>query len=79
MRVKCSVFQVKTDLCYVSLNVINELRACKPLGGLRGLAAAPVDPWGSNLKQHYVLPDFQSIFKGYVKPLGEPATATEQV
>lgn len=38
-----------------------------------------MDPFGGKLKKSFVLPDFQTIFKGFVKPDDAPTTPNEQV
>lgn len=65
--------QVKEELCYVSLNVPNDLKVSKMnrRGGL--------DPFGGSLKRSFVLPDFQHVMRGYVKPEGEAETSSEQL
>jgi actin-related protein 6 len=38
-----------------------------------------LDPFQNPLRRSFVLPDFQSILQGYVKPLDEPSQDFEQV
>jgi hypothetical protein len=41
--------------------------------------APALDPMGGALKKQFVLPDFHTVLKGYVKPDDEPSDPTEQV
>lgn len=65
--------QVKEDLCYISTDAINEIKASKKS------KRDAVDFAGDPLKRSFVLPDFSSIMKGYVKPVGEADVASEQL
>jgi actin-related protein 6 len=62
--------QVKEQLCYVSDNIINDLELARRL--TRAERA-------QRLRKHFVLPDFQNVMKGFVKPDSELITPNEQV
>lgn len=47
--------------------------------GAEGKRAPARDHLGGALKKQFVLPDFQTVMKGYVKPDDEPSDAKEQV
>ena len=70
--------QVKLDLCYVSADPISELRASRLKGSHRSDPTA-VTQYGERLRQFYVLPDFHTVLKGYVKPQDDPPSPNEQV
>jgi hypothetical protein len=62
--------------------------AAQPVGGnsdassganTLGRTAPALDPMGGALKKQFVLPDFHTVLKGYVKPDDEPSDPTEQV
>ena len=120
-----SMYQVKEELCFVSLDLIGDLKRTKPqksknISGLRPFtshhtldttdsspfpsssSSEPMDvddmpttptklPTASEgrgkihreplqpLKQAFVLPDFQTLNRGYVKPVDETAKDNEQV
>ena len=38
-----------------------------------------IDPWGHPLKRGFVLPDFDTLHRGYVKPWGESPKENEQI
>jgi actin-related protein 6 len=54
--------QVKEDLCYVSTDFMNEFKQSKLL------RSQAKDYNGSKLKKYFVLPDFHTVMKGFVKP-----------
>ena len=72
---------MKETLCYISTDFMNELQAARVT--TRGTKGQPVrivlDKTGGKLKKQFVLPDFQDIMKGYVKPDDEPQDPKEQV
>lgn len=69
---------VKEELCYVSSNILTDMSASRALG--RAARSAQMrDHAGQRLRKHYVLPDFQTINKGFVKPDDELIGPTEQV
>jgi hypothetical protein len=75
---------VKEALCYVSTDFMSELQAARaagrPLQGVKGeRAPAAQDNLGGLLKKQFVLPDYHSVMKGYVKPDFEEPDAKEQV
>ena len=70
--------RVKLDLCYVSTDAIGELRSSRLRGSHRSDPKA-VAPNGGRLRQLYVLPDFHTVLKGYIKPEDEPPSPNEQV
>jgi hypothetical protein len=62
--------------------------AVQPVGGnsdassganTLGRTAPALDPMGGAIKKQFVLPDFHTVLKGYVKPDDEPSDPTEQV
>jgi hypothetical protein len=62
--------------------------AAQPVGGnsdassganTLGRTAPALDPLGGALKKQFVLPDFHTVLKGYVKPDDEPNDPKEQV
>ncbi len=69
--------QVKEQLCYVSLDVIGELQGAKYSS--RAMKNQLTDPLGGKLRKSFVLPNFQTIVRGYVKPDDEPMVADEQL
>jgi hypothetical protein len=73
----CFGLQVKEDLCYVSADFTSELKNTKT-SALRTNTAAQ-DPFGGSLKRSFVLPDFQTVMRGFVKPETAPIVDTEQV
>ena len=57
-----------------------ELKAARPVRRLPGMERVAVrDPMGGLLKKQYVLPDFHTIMKGFVKPDDAPPNPNEQV
>jgi hypothetical protein len=70
--------QVKEQLCYVSNDLIKDMQ---PVKGLTRGAKSNVmkDIMGGKLKKSFVLPDFHSITKGFVKADDDPVTSNEQV
>ena len=64
---------MKEDLCYISDDVCFELRSSKKQ------RRQALDPFGGLLKKSFVLPDFSSIMRGFVKPDGEPEQTAEQL
>ncbi len=72
------VLKVKETLCYVSDDPIQEMQMVKGLTR-GGKANSMKDPMGGKLRKGFVLPDFHSIIKGYVKPDDEVVDPTEQV
>ena len=119
------IYKVKEELCFVSLDLVGDLKRTKPqksknILGLRpftshhaldstdSFSSSPSPPSSSQpmdiddtpttqvitsvggggkvhieplqpLKQAFVLPDFQTLNRGYVKPVDEPAKDNEQV
>jgi hypothetical protein len=71
--------QVKEELCYVSTDMIGELKRTKVMRNGARRAIDTEDPFGLPLKRNFVLPDFQSIQRGYVKPYDEMMRDSEQV
>lgn len=71
--------QVKEELCYVSIDMISELKKTKSVRNGARRAVEIDDPFGLPLKRNFVLPDFQSIQRGYVKPHDEMLRESEQV
>ncbi len=69
---------MKEELCYVSNNVIAELKQAKYCSK-SAKSAVMFDLQGTPLKKNFVLPDFHQILRGYVKPDFEPFSNTEQV
>lgn len=59
--------QVKEELCYVSLDIFGEL-AIASQSPTRSRVEHALDPFGGHLKKMFVLPDYQNILQGYVKP-----------
>ena len=68
---------VKEDLCYISNDFHTDLNSValyssnqKGIHGRTGTAAGPIQDYTNrnNLKKGYILPDFQTIMKGYVRP-----------
>ena len=57
------------------------IREMQPVKGLSRAAKsnAMVDLMGGKLRKNFVLPDFQSIKKGFVKPDNELISQNEQV
>lgn len=70
--------QVKEELCYVSNNIVRDLAAAKSLGKA-ARAQRMTDYAGQRLRKHFVLPDFQSVMRGFVKPDDELISPSEQV
>jgi actin-related protein 6 len=69
---------VKEQLCFVSQDVMGDLQCARRLG--RAARAQQMrDPAGERLRKHFVLPDFQEVMKGYIKPDDELISANEQV
>jgi hypothetical protein len=54
-------YQVKEALCYVSLDFKNDLTNCSQR------REPSVDFNGNCLLQHYVLPDYHRIMKGFIR------------
>lgn len=71
--------QVKEELCYVSADMVGDLRKTKVLRHNAWRSVESTDPFGLPLKRNFVLPDFQSIQRGYVKPHDEMMRDSEQV
>ncbi len=69
---------MKEELCYVSRNMKSELLNSRSRDGRFSNQSAQ-DPFGEPLKRCFVLPDFHSIMRGFVKPLGSPSIEAEQV
>jgi hypothetical protein len=69
---------VKEELCYVSDNVLEELAPGKGRSRTSN-SNNMLDPMGGKLKKNFVLPDFNTVFKGYTKGDNEPITREEQV
>jgi hypothetical protein len=70
--------QVKEELCYITTDLYKELGKSSKLIANRG-QGAELDPFGTKLKKSFVLPDFQSLNKGYVKKEDDEEVADEQV
>jgi hypothetical protein len=71
---------VKDELCFVSLDLHRDLQAAKSFRRNQVKGSFPsCDPLGDPLKRFFVLPDYHKIKVGYVKPLDEPVTESEQV
>ena len=66
---------------YLSMDFMHELKEAKV--ETKGIMVCdrriPLDPMGGHLKKHYLLPDFQSVMKGYVKSDDAKIEADEQV
>lgn len=62
--------QVKEDLCFISLDFQNELKKLKNSRNNSQLQCK--DPFNTRLKKYFVLPDFQKVNRGFVKPDDEP-------
>ena len=59
--------------------MIGELKRTKVMRNGARRAIDTEDPFGLPLKRNFVLPDFQSIQRGYVKPYDEMMRDSEQV
>ena len=70
--------QVKEQLCFVSNDLVKDLEEGRKLSRAQRVDGMR-DHLGGRLKKHFVLPDFQNILKGYVKPDAEPIEPHEQV
>lgn len=70
--------QVKEELCYITIDIHKELSKSSKLIANRGQDVG-LDPFGTKLKKSFVLPDFQSLNKGYVKKEDDEDVADEQV
>ncbi|RYH13134.1 hypothetical protein EON65_36385 [archaeon] len=70
--------QIKEQLCYVSDNLVKDLEEGRKLSRAQRVEGMR-DHLGGRLKKHFVLPDFQNVLKGYVKPDVEPIEPHEQV
>ena len=82
------MIQVKESLCYLSSDFMKELQTAHALGkgtrlslGLNPGQRRPValDNLGGHLKKQFVLPDYHSVMKGFVKPDDEAPDPKEQV
>lgn len=71
--------QVKEELCFVSADMVGDLKRTKVMRNGARRAVETTDPFGLPLKRNFVLPDFQSIQRGYVKPHDEMMRDSEQV
>ncbi|KAJ1399596.1 actin-related protein 6 [Ochromonadaceae sp. CCMP2298] len=74
--------QVKENLCYVSSDFLGELTASKVVKGKRSRGQEkrePLDWLGGKLRKSFVLPDFQKVMKGFVKPDEEGPVEDEQI
>ena len=73
--------QVKESLCYVSQSFLSELEHARiaSKAGRGSTTSRALDNLGGALKKQFVLPDFHSVMKGFVKPDDQPADSTEQV
>ena len=69
---------MKEKLCYVSNNMLTELKAGKGRSRIYN-SIHMSDMYGEKLKKNYVLPDFLHIMKGYIKGDNDPITKEEQV
>lgn len=70
--------QVKEELCYVSNDVVEDLKQAKYCNKA-GKAAVMFDLYNGPLKRNFVLPDFHQILRGFVKPEFEPISNNEQL
>lgn len=68
---------MKEQLCYVSHDIVKELSAGKYSN--RAIRASMKDAIGGKLRKNFVLPNFQTVLKGFVKPDDEPLNNDEQV
>lgn len=62
---------MKEDLCYVSSNLMSDLKMAR--------TQRLLDPFGGRLKKKFLLPDFASVMRGYVKPDDELPSVDDQV
>lgn len=51
----------------------------KELKTLKANGSEMLDPFGGKMKKSFVLPDYQQVFKGFVKEDDAPITEDEQV
>jgi actin-related protein 6 len=73
---------VKENLCYLSSDFLGELTASKVVKGKRSRGQEkrePLDWLGGKLRKSFVLPDFQKVMKGFVKPDEEGPVEDEQI
>ena len=62
---------MKEDLCYVSSNFMPDLKMAR--------SQRLLDPFGGRLKKNFLLPDFATVMRGYVKPDDELPAIDDQV
>ena len=76
--------QVKEDLCYVSTNFQYDIQAAHlanqrpPVSSTTRVQLA-MDYTNQPMKRSFVMPDYSTIMRGFVKPLDAPIDATQQV
>lgn len=63
----------------MSQNFMTELQTAKSLSKVGKNPTCANDNLGGKLKKQFVLPDYQSVMKGYVKPDDDLPDAKEQV
>ena len=71
--------QVKEELCYVSTDILKEMKNSRNPKNYTRKNFHAIDPFGLPTKRSFVLPDFDKIHKGYLKPHDQPAYENEQV
>jgi hypothetical protein len=72
------VNQVKEALCYVAQDFTSELRQCQRDSSVSVVAAARAEGRYSGVMREFVLPDFHTVMRGYVRdaPVVPPSAAT---
>ena len=79
--------QVKEALCYVTLDMdgelkesqYNKLKGVNAVTNADGTRRIAMDPFSGNMRKLFVLPDYHTVYKGFVKPDGEMELGNEQV
>jgi len=79
--------QVKEALCYITLDMAGELKESQynKLKGVNAVTNADgtrriaMDPFNGHMKKLFVLPDYHTVFKGFVKPDDEMELGNEQL
>lgn len=79
--------QVKEALCYITLDMAGELKESQynKLKGMNAVTNADgtrriaMDPFAGHMRKFFVLPDYHTVYKGFVKPDGEMELGNEQL
>lgn len=70
---------MKEELCYVSQQFEEDMKYITNCNNTITLGGPGLIKQQSTIRKFFVMPDFQTVTRGYVKPSGEPMKQGEQV